>query len=84
MDDDDECPKGGEHHWKFNSGNPVCLKCGEFMPGEPRVVLPAVQNEDGTFSVVGIASAGPHREKDGYCARDGDPWPCAAAIVGKP
>lgn len=48
---EDPCPKGGEHHWKFNSGNPVCLKCDQFLPGEPRVVLPASINEDGTVSV---------------------------------
>lgn len=46
----DDCPKGGEHHVKFNGGNPVCLKCGNYQP-DGQVVLPATRNEDGTFTV---------------------------------
>lgn len=47
----DVCPKGDEHYWKFNNGNPVCLNCGQYMPGEPRLVLPATMAEDGTVTV---------------------------------
>lgn len=47
----DACPKGGEHHWKFNGGNPVCLKCNNYRNGYVRRVFPATVHDDGTVEV---------------------------------
>lgn len=51
--DDSVCPgaEDGQHQWKFNGGNVVCLSCREYRHKERRIVLPASIHEDGTVTV---------------------------------
>lgn len=47
-----DCPKGGKHRVKFNSGNPACIKCGTFKFSDGGTVkLPASVTDDGEVIV---------------------------------
>lgn len=48
---DSGCLDRGEHEWKFNGGNVMCRRCGEYRDGYTQRVFSATQHEDGTFEV---------------------------------
>lgn len=50
---DSPCPRAPQtgHQWKFNSGNPFCIRCYAYMKGEPRPVLPATVDDEGNIHV---------------------------------
>lgn len=40
------------HRWKFNGGNPVCLRCGRYERKPVNRVYPVRKTDDGGYEII--------------------------------